>query len=869
MVKSDQKENPLIGEIIPVSETFPNIEQIVDSLHSKEFLDLSRRKRFKKINQILCKLIQDAPPQSFLLSAVLDFIHRINHAKVLKEPFNMVSFEFWLNNFSDFSEKDNYEIRAKIAGKYLPRSDYQSLFPVGMNRTYAGSHFVIAHLSPDIDTMIASFWGWLDAFSARIGTALHQWFLPSGPPDSPFTSIFQKIIGESLFKLIPRMTTSLTLTSMDLITQRGLIKLPGTTLINDLLDQEYADKCIILVNEEGNYIGDWLPSDIELARQIIIPFKSCLHWFENNLHTNLISLFAKKNLSVKDLPLFHSVVFETQFKDCDPALEFNEKQKNNLSSFFKIIFGIDNGLNATFKDLSRVLKKHSLVKLADFQNEIEQLAHSEVFDNDGKLKEIRPELFKYLEKIIFKLDQAISEVRNYVERMDVMLKIKYDVLGIPQNYLTVHSDVEEMRNKMDHHDFLTVVIHEMGDALFPIGIVRSADLKRSALGTVSFRDFCNFEEVKMSSGLEVISVIDHHKNTLSTASVPLAIIADVQSCNVLLAEQAFQLNDKYSLGGMTLTQIENQLKSVAHSTTQLKMRLLQRHLATQNEGPYYIHPQREYSEYYCFLQAILDDTDLLTKVSDRDLECITQLLNRLKSLAVKQEVEIISLNDIPRDKDFIKTASKRILQQPDMYSVYRHVYSLREKSVEENLELCVKGRDSNIFLDAKEQNGCARVGQTKLFTLNFPYYLKHAMQMRKVWLDKSKEVVHDHPEIDLHIHMISTIASAEEVYKNQIGPYPHQDELWFWIPPTQLAQTHLSSFLAGFQFAVRNVLKEYSLEFFGNELPEFADIFNQHFPQIKPKFTKESTLGDTIAVLRFEAGKLNSRKSMITPFLPR
>ena len=49
--------------------------------------------------------------------------------------------------------------------------------------------------------------------------------------------------------------------------------------------------------------------------------------------------------------------------------------------------------------------------------------------------------------------------------------------------------------------------------------------------------------------------------------------------------------------------------------------------------PFFIHPAREFREYLCFLHAILDDTDLLTKVSSRDLECVAQFLNRLKSLS--------------------------------------------------------------------------------------------------------------------------------------------------------------------------------------------------------------------------------------------
>ena len=278
-----------------------------------------------------------------------------------------------------------------------------------------------------------------------------------------------------------------------------------------------------------------------------------------------------------------------------------------------------------------------------FQEELEKLASSDLFDEKGLIKEDRPAIFNKLEKVIHQLDQAILEARNYVDRLDVILKIKSDVFGVPQHYLTLHSDVDEMKNKMQNLDFLTVVIHELDNALFPVGIVRAADLRRNGLGTVSFRDFCNLEEVKMSSYLEVISVVDHHKNTLKTSSVPLALIADVQSSNVLLAEQAFLINDKFSTGGMTAQQIDEQIKSLSspHAPSEIRIlqRLLQRRANARSESGFTIHPQREYCEYLCFLQAILDDTDLLTKVSTRDLDCIVQLLNRMKSLAEGREVE--------------------------------------------------------------------------------------------------------------------------------------------------------------------------------------------------------------------------------------
>ena len=442
--------------------------------------------------------------------------------------------------------------------------------------------------------MMASFWGWMDAFAARIGTGLHLWCLPGGPPDSPVTYVFQDLFGLGLFPYLARSTPTLTLTAMDLVTQKKFQKELGHTLASTI---DHGDqKSLILINEQGHYLGDWRSSDAELVRQIIILFKSCLHWFESNLHINLITLFAKEDLTIKDLAAFNSSIFDIKIKDCESAQDFNEKQQENLNDFFIKVLGVEKGLEGTFYDLNHALDQLSVGEMLRFQKEVEALPFSDIFDQTGRLNENRPKIFNYFKELIKHLDSAILNVRDYVERLDIVMSIKYKVLGVPKVFITLRSDVEEIRQKMQNYDFLTVVIYEQDGSLFPVGIVRERDLRKNCLGTVTLRDFSNYEEVRMASYLEVISVIDHHKSSLKTFSVPTAIIGDAQSCNVLIAEIAFALNDKYSSGGLDKEQIDAQIQEIlptehTQSTIRILQRLLQRRLITDQKQAFYLSIQ--------------------------------------------------------------------------------------------------------------------------------------------------------------------------------------------------------------------------------------------------------------------------------------
>ncbi|MBM3184584.1 MAG: hypothetical protein FJZ64_04700 [Chlamydiae bacterium] len=241
------------------------------------------------------------------------------------------------------------------------------------------------------------------------------------------------------------------------------------------------------------------------------------------------------------------------------------------------------------------------------------------------------------------------------------------------------------------------------------------------------------------------------------------------------------------------------------------------------------------------------------------------LLNRLKTLSNQKEEEVVNLDDLSRDKHFPKKAAERILQNKDMYSLYRKVYVYKEKEVERNLELAAAGKPTNVFADTKDQNGCCRIGQTKVFASNIPFYLKNADSIRKVWLEASQAVSEDKPDIVLYLHMISTIVSAEEVFQGKMASHHHKDEIWIWIPKGELAVEMLKRFLHNFQNSPGLRGNPLEVEFLGDHSEELSLIFKESFIEIPHKVLKK---GLPIASLRFKAGSLNSRKAMVTPFLP-
>ena len=870
----ENTSNQKLGDYSLKLSHFSDLKAALQALKDSEFTNLLEKDRMDKINQLLLQLIKSVPSPCFLLGAVNEFIYLINEYKWVGS-YAFSQFEFWLNHFSGLSGEENYLVRAKVMGKYTPREGYQALFPIGMGKVYPGSHYITAHGSPDLDTTIASFWGWVDAFSARVGTGLHVWNIPGGPPESQveIEFLFYQLLGPRCFEHFAKTRTSLALSAIDLVTQKGALQ----ENIEEPTDRLNDDKNphVILVDSLGYYLGDFRQLDKEGVRKVTTLLHSCMRWFISCFQRKLTSVFSQKVVTRKDVIAFTQEIFAISIEEADPAKEFTDKQKDRINTYLIKVLEAPKGIKSSFKDLWDAMQKLSLKEFSLLFSLLEKLPSSDLFDKMGVLVENRPAIFGCVEEIVIALEKAITSLRLYVEQLGVAFAIKKEIFGSYSQGVSHRAEVEELRSKIGSSSCLTVTMSDSKEKEHPIGILKASDLNKPILGTVSLRDFCNRDETKIPSYFEVISIVDHHKSALQTSAASVATIADAQSANVLVAELSFKMNDPYSSLGSLTKELQEQFSLYAASKADPSLsRILQRILHKQSVHEkkmfYFIDPSREYLEYLHYLYAILDDTDLLSKVSYRDVVCVASLLNRLKTLSIKKEVEIITLDDLVQDENFVAKAAEKILQNEDMYSLYKKIYVFKEEAVEKSLHLCAKGDSSMMFADTKVQNGCNRVGQSKLFAKNFSTYALYHQDIYTVWYKEAKKFYEENKECDLHMHMISTVPSADDMHTGKVGSYAHQDELWIWIPMEEQAIGQLKSFLDAFRHSPQILASEIEVEFLGDNGRQLEQIFHESFkPVVKKTSSLDKKISVPVAVLRYRAGLLNSRKAMISPYLPK
>lgn len=826
----------LLGNHIPVLSRFSDVEEVVSQICSKEFLSSGNKEKFTRVNKELLRVIQEHPTPCFLLAAVLEFITKINERGFLDEPLTLMMFEFWLNQFSGLASEEILHVRGKIIGKFVPRDEYQVFFPVGGGKYFPGSHFVAAHLSPDVDSTVASFWGWADAFGCRVAEGVHQWSLPSGLSDGYIQSFFSSLFGKDVLLQLPRQLPTATISALDLLTRREFRRVSMSASVNTIehTEQEHA---VVVVDDDGFYAGEWRSQDAEAVRQIVAAFSHCLRWFERQCQGRLIRVLARERVTISDVRQSYEKILETCIKESAEVGEVPVKVKRLVDDYLRCVLELADGMNSTYRELLIQLDRRFESRFENFLAECQALLAASFYDGAGLMMADRAHATCALERVVHALEVALETVRGATDQLSHLMKIKEIVLKTPHAFVTLKSDVDEMRSKIDHFDHLTVVVQERADKFFPIGVVHADDLHQPVLGTATFRDFSNPEETKMASYIEAISIVDHHKMHIQTTTAPTLLIGDVQSSNTLVAEQALKVNSQY--GGKECSK----------------------------DFGYFVDTRRELSEYFSYIYGILDDTDLLTKASRRDVICMKDLLDRIHML-INGKKSSVSFEGIPNDLTFAKKAAKVLVGTQDLHSIYESVYTFREGEVERALLAASRHETSTLFADTKEQNGCCRVGQTKLFLSNLQTFQKNKEQILQLWQKSAEAIFTARPHIDFFLHMLSTVPAETEVFSGKEISWTHKDEIWMWVPEGGVPEQHLIGFLN--RFRVSPALKSFSMdvELRGSLTESRSRLFAQNFSKAKT-IVKHGGAGPSLAILTFPAGALTSRKSQVSPFLPK
>jgi len=623
----------------------------------------------------------------------------------------------------------------------------------------------------------------------------------------------------------------MTISAADLLTKREFHRVLESAR-GDSIDHSRTEHAVIVVDEEGFYKGEWRSGDAEDVRQVVSGLAHALRWFEGQCHAGMIRVLAHEKATSEKVVASYERLLKTEIHNCPAVKELSDRAKKLFHEYLRKVIGLQKG--STFLELLLQLDAIFSSSFGNFFAKCEALTSPALFTAQGHMKADRAGTAQAVEAVVEAITNALQAAFDQMERLSHLLEVKRTVLGYLPTFVTLKSDVEEMRSKMGHFDHLTVVVPDGDDRWFPVGVVYADDLRRSVLGTVSFRDFSSTEETKIASYIEVISIVDHHKLRLQTSTPPTLLIGDVQSSNTLMAEQSLRINAKYAKGG----------------------------------GEFFIDPRRELSECFMYIFGILDDTDLLSKVSRRDIFSLRDVLHRMRTVVDGREPSLISFDHIREDKDFVRNAAKVLLRDEDLHSIYANVYRFREKEVEEALAAAAQGLPSTLFMDTKEQNGCCRVGQVKLFHNNIRSYQAHRQELITLWHREAENVCTDRPQVDFFLQMVSTVPSEKEVFRGAEGLWDHKDEIWIWNPDGGVPEQRLIAFLNSFDASSTARSLAIDVEIVGPQAEKRKGLVVQNFPRARHVKVQTTGYGPTIIFLRYPAGAINSRKSQVSPFLP-
>lgn len=812
-----------------------------------------------KAARLMIDAVIAEPAPCFLLPAIFDFLERI----ATDIPMTFAEVEFYLVHLAGLSKEEELLVRGKIAGRFIPRADYQQIFPVGSATVFEGPHYVTSHFPIDLDTKVASFWGWLDAFACKVGSTLHRWNLPRTGDEEIVEKLFlfDQPFTSSMIERIALSDPILTPSALDLASCKGLqLRQKEESLFP--LDGAPVQHAVVVIDEKGFFLGDWKASDVEEVSYLTSLLTQCLVFIENHLTNALIHLFAEKGLTKALLEQKLQEIEQLELISIAPFKAYSGKMKERVMALFAILTHQNGIKTMTWERFSSSVRCYD-----EYRRLTECLVSALPWDHDGKICENQAVVLELLRQLINGLGRGTEALCIKMATFEMALEIKHHVLNRPSRPIGMHTSVEQILQIIGSDPYITVTYQIDGQSI-PIGVIYAEELHRKMIGTVSLRDFSNREEVQIPSYLETISIIDHHRSEIHTQSPAVVSIGDFQSCNVRMAENSFIFADRYSTGGMNYEEIEAQLQNITPSVMKgEKLRIFHKlalRKAALHKKPYFVESQRELLEYFAYLLAIFDDTDLLTKVTQMDVECIRALLSRMRSLLTGEVVEVVNFDHLARDALFVKQAARLLLKSEECYSLYSKVWSEKEKVFEKHLYRALEGDAAACFRDTKQQGGVALVGQMKYYPKNVPLLLQHHDALMRVWVGEAEKAHHRSPHLLFHLMMLSTMPDAKGLYDGSQNVFHHRDQLWIWVPQSDIALSKLALFLRAFEKGKASMVSDMKIECRGEHAAIYGEVVKEWCSLVPVEI---STGGLSLIVIDHPAATLVSRKKDIAPYV--
>lgn len=831
-----------LGDVKFTPVLFDN--HIYNKLIDRKLLKMSSFEKHHFVGSCLLEEIKAAPSGGFIFPAIVDFIHAVRED--LLPTYTFYSFEIFLDNYAGLNEKESLFIRGKIVGRYIPRSEYQAFFPIGLGGTFKGSHFSVAHFSPDVDTVIASFHGFLDAFAARIGDGIHYWQVPAGPPSEniEIDNLFFKALGRGVFDVCVNTAREISVNSMDLVSQRNMTTLKVTDRSIGIAHGR-SDNSVVVTLENGDYYADWRAIDFDEVRLIINQFGMILKTFEKSLYMVAVQCLLKKASFHKNVTALLANAF-AKFLDekaSDPYLL--EKQR----AFITKVLNLDKGLDATIG--SFLSSTETFAELYSVMNGLDESSD--------------------IENVLKVVHEALSQYFEYLDTLDVAIAVKRKVLNIAPMTLSHLDSFETILEKMEGFSHLTVVHADINHQT-PLGVIHAKDLKNSGLATVSIRDFSNGDEMDKPPYIDIISCIDHHKSELKTCKPARMIVSDAQSSNSIIARMNLEINRKYSTGGLSKEQINAQIEGIRGDLNDpVSMRIMQKLLSKKEvfsvRGMHYISIDKEFLDYYHFLFAILDDTDLLTKVTAYDVYVVCDLLNSMKSIQAKKEVEIVNFDNLDKDDaSFAYNAARKLLQTHDLYSLYNANHDVKEKKLDEMLKKATSTLEKPFFQDTKILGKYAQIGQFKMFFSNHATFQRKRADIQKHWLRRCKVAASSNSDLSIFVFMVSTVDSAGDLFTGDVTKHAKiNDEVWVTcLEDNRASLERMKRFLTSLMRSPKVYPQNLKVNLHGS-CSSLKEALKKISKRISIKVTEKEKL--SVAELFIESKSLKSRKTDIAPYL--